>query len=404
VNLAFHDVKRNAGRFLGTGFGLSLLFTVVLAMAGIYQGLVEDATVLRRSLRADLWVVQQGTRGPFADISRLDPSVEGRLAAVTGVKGVRAMTYQVLERDVSGRQLRFTLVGLSWPDGFAVDLPLLAGRTIGQAHGEVVVDRSLGLPVGSRLSLAHEELQVVGLADQVLGSGGDAVVFATLADAQLILADVPGDSVRTERERRAERVRATDLGRSQPALESLAVDPTWRLPALAPAPVAAVLVDLSDPARLAEVQGAIRAWPDVTAYSAAEEDRLLLDGVVDKARRQLGLFGVILVLTSSVLIAAVVYTMTLDKTHTIAVLKLMGAPRGRIAGMVLQQALLMGLLGYALAVALGTQVFPYFPRRVILGPGLVAAVGLLVLVVSTASSLLGVRYALRVDAGRALEG
>jgi putative ABC transport system permease protein len=300
--------------------------------------------------------------------------------------------------------VRFTLVGLSWPDGFAADLPLLAGRTIGQAHGEVVVDRSLGLPVGTRLSLAHEEFLVVGLADQVLGSGGDAVVFATLADAQLVLANAPGDAVRTERERRVERLRATDLGRSQPALESLAVDPTWRLPGLPPAPVAAVLVDLSDPARLAEVQRTIRAWPDVTAYSAAEEDRLLLEGVVDKARRQLGLFGVILVLTSAVLIAAVVYTMTLDKTHTIAVLKLMGAPGGRIAGMVLQQALLMGLLGYALAVALGTQVFPYFPRRVILGPGLVAAVGLLVLGLSTASSLLGVRYALRVDAGRALEG
>jgi hypothetical protein len=34
----------------------------------------------------------------------------------------------------------------------------------------------------------------------------------------------------------------------------------------------------------------------------------------------------------------------------------------------------------------------------------VATVGLLVVLVSTASSLLGVRYALRVDAGRALEG
>jgi putative ABC transport system permease protein len=108
---------------------------------------------------------------------------------------------------------------------------------------------------------------------------------------------------------------------------------------------------------------------------------------VDKARRQLGLFGLILVLTSSVLIAAVVHTMTLDKTHTIAVLKLMGAPGARIAGMVLQQALLMGVLGFAMAVAIGTQAFPYFPRRVILTPGAVASVGLLVLLVNTASSL-----------------
>lgn len=404
MNLAFHDVRRNAGRFFGTSFGLSLLFTVVLAMAGIYQGLVDDATVLRRALRSELWVVQQGTRGPFADVSRVDPSLEGRLAAAGGVRRARSMSYQVLERELAGRSLRFTLVGLGWPEGFAPGLPLLAGRAIGQAHGELVVDRSLELPVGTRLTLAREEFQVVGLCDQVLGSGGDPVVFATLADAQLVLADAPGDAIRTERERRAERLRATDLGRSQPALESLAVDPEWRLPGLAPAPVSAVLVDLVEPNRLGEVRDAVRAWPDVSVYTAAEQDRFLLNGVVDKARRQLGLFGLILVLTSSVLIAAVVYTMTLDKTHTIAVLKLMGAPGARIAGMVLQQALLMGVLGFAMAVAIGTQAFPYFPRRVILTPGVVAAVGLLVVLVSTASSLLGVRYALRVDAGRALEG
>jgi putative ABC transport system permease protein len=67
VNLAARDVRRNIGRFLGTSLGIALLFTVVLAMAGIYQGLVADATVLLQSMHADLWVVQRGTRGPFDD-------------------------------------------------------------------------------------------------------------------------------------------------------------------------------------------------------------------------------------------------------------------------------------------------------------------------------------------------
>lgn len=404
MNLAFHDVRRNAGRFAGTSLGVALLFTVVLAMAGIHQGLVDDATVLVRAAGADLWVVQQGTRGPFADASRLDPSVEQRVAAVAGVRRARSFTYQVLQREAAGQQRRFALVGVSWPDDGARGVPLVAGRALAQGHGELIADASLGLEVGTTVSLAREELRVVGLTRQLLGSGGDAVVLATLADAQLVMEDAPSDAVRTERERRTERLARSDLGRATPSLAALLADPRFRSPALSASPIAAVLVDLRTPAEREGVRAALAAWPDVAVYSTADEEKLLLDGVVEKPRRQLALFSVILVVTSSILIAAILYMMTLDKTRDIAVLKLMGAHPARIAGLVLQQAWLIGILGYAIAVAVGSQAFPHFPRRVVLTPESTAAVGALVMVVSTLASLLGVRHGLRVDAGKALEG
>jgi putative ABC transport system permease protein len=404
VNLAFHDVRRNAGRFAGTSLGVALLFTVVLAMAGIYQGLVDDATVLVRAATADLWVVQQGTRGPFADVSRLDPSLEQRVAAVAGVRRARSFTYQVLQREAAGEVRRFALVGVSWPDDGARAVPLVAGRALGQGHGEMVADASLGLAVGATVTLAREELRVVGLTRQLLGSGGDAVVLTTLSDAQLVMEDAPTDAIRTERERRLDRLARSDLGRATPSLSTLLADPRFRPPALAVSPVAAVLVDLTSPVEGDRVRAVLAAWPDVAVFSTADEERLLLDGVVEKPRRQLALFSVILVLTSSILIAAILYMMTLDKTRDIAVLKLMGAHPARIAGMVLQQAWVIGVVGYAVAVAVGSQAFPHFPRRVVLTPASIAAVGALVMVVSTAASLLGVLHALRVDAGRALEG
>lgn len=403
MNLALHDVRRNAGRFAGASLGIALLFTVVLAMAGIYQGLVDDATVLVRAVGADLWVVQQGTRGPFADVSRVDPSLEQRVAAVAGVRRARAFTYQVVQRDVAGASRRFALVGVSWPDEAALGVPLVAGTSLAQAHGELVADASLGLGVGEKVNLAREELRVVGLTRQLLGSGGDAVVLATIADAQLVMEDAPTDAVRAERERRTERLRASDLGRATPSLGALLADPRWRPPALASSPIAAVLVDAAPPER-DTVRATIASWPDVAVFSAAEQEQLLLDGVVEKPRRQLALFSLILVITSSILIAAVLYMMTLDKTRDIAVLKLMGAAPSRIAGVVLQEAWLMGVVGYVIAVAAGSQAFPHFPRRVVLTPESITAVGALVLVVSTLASLLGVVYALRVDAGKALEG
>ena len=403
MNLAYLDVRHRLGRFIGTSLGVALLFAVVLAMAGIYLGLVDDATILVRSVRTNLWVVQQGTRGPFADMSRLDPSIVARVAAMPSVKRARAFTYQVMQREHAGRSLRFALVGLDFPIDRGDALALTHGRPIAQPHGEIIADASLGLAIGDTLHVAREALRVVGLTKQLLASGGDGLIFATVADAQLLAEDTPSDAIRAERERRTERLRQTDLGRAQPALEQLTADPDFRPPVLASPPIAAVLVDV-EPARAEAVMASLAQWPDTSVFTSAEQEQLLLDGVVDKPRKQLALFAVILVVTSSLLIGAVVYMMTLDKTHDIAVLKLMGASPWRLGGLVLQQALAIGVVGYGIAVAIGVQAFPHFPRRVVLTQDTILGVFALVLTISTVASILGIVHALRVDPARALEG
>ena len=44
MNLAIRDIRRHKTRFLLTCIGLGLLLTVVMAMSGIYRGLIGDAT------------------------------------------------------------------------------------------------------------------------------------------------------------------------------------------------------------------------------------------------------------------------------------------------------------------------------------------------------------------------
>lgn len=404
MNLAWRDIRHRLGRFLGISLGLSLLFTVVLAMAGIYQGLVEDATSLARAMRADLWLVQRDTYGPFADSSRLDPTVEWRAAAVPGVTGARAYTYQVLQRSQGKGQARFALVGLAWPEDRGQGLHLVAGRELAQAHGEMVVDVSLGIGVGEQLQLAGEPYTVVGLTRGVLTTGGDPAAFMTIADAQLVLLDTAPDAVQAERARRQERFRSAELGHAQPVLADLLVDPRWKPPVLATPSVHAVLVNVDAPEHLAAVRKIIASWPDVAVFSQSEQEDLLILGVVEKARMQLGMFAVILVLTSSVVFAVILYNMTMDKTHTIAMLRLIGSPARRIVGMVVQQAWLLGLLAYALAVGIGMFAFPHFPRCVVMTDGILWAGLGLVILVSTLSSGLGIRYAMNVDAGKVLEG
>ncbi|MBK7578876.1 MAG: ABC transporter permease [Myxococcales bacterium] len=403
MNLALRDVRRHLPRFVGTAAGLGLLLSVVIAMQGIYAGLVDDATILTRAMQADLWVVQRDTRGPFAEASRLDPSVEARASAVPGVQRARPYTYQLIQRERGGAVMRIALVGLGWPDDPGRSLPLVRGRSLAQPHGEMIVDASLGITIGESLVLAGEPYRVVGLTKNTLTSGGDSVAFMSVADAQLVAYDQPPEATLLERERVVERLRRTDLGRGQPALADLATDPRWRAPALASPPVAAVLVDV-DPHRIAEVRATMKSWGDVSVYTQAEEEDLLLSGVVERARMQIGLFTVILTLTAAVIVMMVIYNLTLEKTHDLAVLKLMGAPRPRLLGLVLQQAWLLGALGYMLAYAVGELVFPLFPRRVLITSTIAWVAPLATFGVMTLASMLGLSHVMRIDPAQALEG
>ena len=82
--------------------------------------------------------------------------------------------------------------------------------------------------------------------------------------------------------------------------------------------------------------------------TTAEQEEVLAKSVIDRARQQILLFRIILLAVSTVIIALIIYTMTMEKTRDIATLKIIGAADWKIGGLILQEALALGLLGYAL--------------------------------------------------------
>ena len=152
----------------------------------------------------------------------------------------------------------------------------------------------------------------------------------------------------------------------------------------------------------AQVAATIATWPDVTVYSKQQQVDLLLSGMVDKARRQLGLFRVLLIIISTIILALIIYTLTLDKIHDIAMLKLMGARNRVIAGLILQQALLIGALGYGLAYWLGTFAFPKFPRLVVIETPDLIQLAVIVFGISVLASMIGIAKAMRVEPNKVL--
>jgi putative ABC transport system permease protein len=404
MNLALKDIRYNVGRFALTAAGIGMLLMIVMGMSGIYRGMIDDATMLTSRIGADLWLVERGSRGPFAEESHVPSSLVYRALPVPGVQFAREFVQHAIQRVHQGESLRMTVVGLNWPLDKGQWVPLAAGRCLAQNHFEMIADESLGLHLQEQVRLGRETYTVVGISSGMIDLGGDGISFFTVADAQTVESETPNESLRLEREARYVRSEQSEMGMQQPSI----MDPYHRSPVGMPdvslPQVSAVMVRVAPGADPTAVAAAMASWPDVSVYTQADQERFVLEGVVDKAREQIALFRMLLTLIAAIIMALILYTLTLEKLHSIALLKLIGASNRVILGMILKQSLVLGAAGYAMAYLLGLKVFPQFPRRVILVREDLLELALMVLIISLASSLLGIARALKVEPHEALAG
>ncbi|MCD2451636.1 ABC transporter permease [Methylicorpusculum oleiharenae] len=397
MNLALRDIRHNFSRFAFTTVGIGLLLMIVMGMGGIYRGLIFEATLLVDRIGADLWVVQGSTRGPFAELSRIPANLEDRVGALPGVANARRFVSHSIQREHRGKPLRMMVQGLAWPNDKGGWVSMIAGRHLEQAHFEMIADLSLGLALGEQVTFGKDIYRVVGLTSGMSGIAGDGLAFFTVSDAMAIQFDLPGETLRLERAARAARTANQELGRTQPLSVARAAGSARDIAELPPPQVSAVLVTLQSGVDAERIIELLSAWPDISVHTAQQQRDLLLSGTVDKSRRQLGLFSILLIIISTIIIALIMYTLTLDKIHDIAMLKLIGARNRVIVGLILQQALLMGAFGFGLAWWIGQYLFPYFPRRVMLESPDLIKLAVITVAISVLASLLGIWKALRVE-------
>ena len=148
----------------------------------------------------------------------------------------------------------------------------------------------------------------------------------------------------------------------------------------------------------------IRRWKHLQAYTRAQMEDILIAKLIATAAKQIGMFLVILAIVSAAIVAFIIYTMTLGKIREIAVLKLIGTRNRTIINMIVQQALGLGLIGFAVGKIAATVWGPAFPKYVLLEPLDAVRGFVIVMVVCALASTLAIRAALRVDPAAAIGG
>jgi putative ABC transport system permease protein len=396
INLASRDILHAWGRYVLTAIGLGLLIGTTLTMAGVYRGMVDDAKVLLHNSGADIWVVQQGTLGPYAEPSTIRDDVYRSLLGLPGIAAAGNVTYLTMQVQHDAKDVRAMVVG------FERDRPgepsyLVAGRPITRAHYEAIADVTTGFRIGERVRIRRHEYTVVGLTRRMVSSAGDPMLFIPLRDAQEAQFLKDNDTIYNERARTE-----ANPEFNRPGVPGLleAIQQSQ----VKSSNVNAVLVRVTPGWNANAVGAEIMRWKRLQAYTRAQMEEILVAKLIATSARQIGLFLVILAVVSAAIVSFIIYTMTLNKIKEIAVLKLIGTKNRTISGMILQEALGLGVLGFMIGKTAATLWAPVFPKYVLLVPGDTVRGLVAVMVICAAASLLAIRAALRVDPATAIGG
>ena len=231
----------------------------------------------------------------------------------------------------------------------------------------------------------------------MVSSSGDPMVFIPLKDAQEAQFLKDNDAI-WESRRRTEANPAFNRPAVPGLLDSVIASQSTSTS------VNTVLVTLKPGENPDEVAESIRRWKRLTVYTRAQMEEIVVAKLIASSAKQIGMFLVILAVVSAAIISFIIYTLTMDKIREIAVLKLIGTRNRTIAWMIMQQALALGAIGFAVGKIAATFSAPIFPKYVLLIPQDSIAGFFAMMVICVLASLVAIRVALKVDPAEAIGG
>jgi putative ABC transport system permease protein len=382
INLARKDIEHTLGKFLVTAMGVGMLLGIVMIMVGVYRGMIVDAKVLIYDIDADIWVVQQDTLGPFAEASRIHEDLKDTMRSQEGISAAEAMTFQGIQLfNAQNQAIRVNMVGY---DPFGAINPInpsrmVEGRVLMRSHYEIVVSQKTGFVLGDRIKIGRDIYTVVGVTKGTVSSGGDPLVYVSLKDAQKIQFLYSNARIRNDRTR------------------GMNVSGDSHL-------VNAIVAKIVPGHDVKEIAENIARWKHKSVYTNDQEIKILTENLIKRASKQIGMFTVILVIVSTVIIALIIYTMTLEKIKEISIMKLIGIPNWTIVKMIVQETVVLGVLAFVSGNIFAHMIYTKFPKRVLLETDDALILFAIIMIASILASFFGVHKVIKADPTQAIGG
>ena len=380
INLAYKDIKHSLSKFIITAISVGVLLGIVIIMIGVYRGMVFDAKVLVDDIKADIWVVQQDTLGPFAQTSKIHEDLKNQISYQNGIKYASAITFQTFQLENRYGDFKVMLVGFDPFDKIEVidKAKLIEGRTIQNQHYEIVVSKKTNYKLGQKVKLGRDYYTVVGITRDTVSNGGDYLIFSSLKDAQILQFTYTNERIRSDESR--------GIKGGNPHL------------------VNAIIAKVKDGYNPKQVAIDIEKTTHKKVFTKDDQKTLLLQKVIKKSSKQIGLFTVILIIVSIIIIALIIYTMTLEKIKEISIMKLIGIPNFTISKMIIQETIVLGILAFISGNVFASMIGGVFPKRIVLLNSDAISLFLVILIFSVFASLFGIYKVIKTDPSEAIAG
>jgi putative ABC transport system permease protein len=335
-------------QFLIAVVGAGVVLAMGLLMAGLAGGFSWETNQTVGAVGATSWVLTDSSGGRIAAVGvfpQSDTAVIARSPGVTAADPVVVLPQQVVhagDKVVTVNVMGVETGGLGSP-------AVTSGSPLSGTH-QVVVDSSVGVPVGSEITLGSTSLTVVGQVDNRTLLGGGPMVYMPIQDVQDLA-----------------------LG-GRPLVTAVVTTGT-------PTSVPAGLQVLSDQEVEARTLAALGP-----AVSSINNSKILMWVI------------------AGIIIASLLYVSALQRVRDFAVLKALGSSSMALFGSLALQAVVVALLAAAFGAIICNFMGGIFLQPVAIPTSAYLALPAVAVVVGLLSSLVALRRATGADPAAAFGG
>jgi len=366
VPIARKNLFHDRVRFIITLVGISFSVVLILVQVGVYLGMMYNTSSIIEHTDADLWITARNNRN--FDFSMPFPEHrENRARAVDGVAETRKLilVWSLIKLQGGGSE-NVEMVGYDPESGIGGPWEMVEGdRRDVKFHRGVIVDESSGdklgkLVIGDYREVFNQKVRIVGICRGARRITTAPVLFSSYRTAQeinpwiekqtvfVLVKAAPGVNVDELRDRLAQ------------------------------------VMDLEDVYTRQQFINATRSyWTFSTGMGIAFGFTILMGIIV-----------------GAVIVSQTIYGATIEHLREFGTLKALGAENRMVYGIILRQALISGLLGFAIGACINYFVVRGYSStgQVIIQPWqLFAADFLITQLTCVAASLISVRRAMQVD-------